>query len=79
MWSQTVCWGRHCDSSSLKTLPWCWYSAGTLGFGVDDVVGLWKVTHPMKYWFATTSLGTFLVRGVKTAPFAFGVQKMIGS
>ena len=69
-WSQMVCCGRHCDSSSLKTLPWHWYSSGTLGFGVDDAVGWWKVMRPMKYWFATVSLSTFLVRGVKTTLFA---------
>ena len=78
-WSQMVCCGRHCDSSSLKTLLWRWYSTGTLGFRVEGVVELWKVTRPMKYWCATTSLGTFLVRGVKTAFLAFGARRMMGS
>ena len=71
-WSQIVCCGRRCDSSSLKTLPWRWYSAGTLGSGVEDVVGWWKVMRPMKYWFAIVSLGTFLVRGTNIAFLAFG-------
>ena len=46
---------------------------------MEDVVGWWKVTRPMKYWFATVSLGTFLVRGVKTAFLAFGAWRAIGS
>ena len=79
VWSQTVCCGRRCDSSSLKTLPWHWYSAGTLGFGIEDVVGLWKVTHPMKYCCDITYLGTFLVCGVKTAFLVFDAWRMVGS
>ena len=76
-WSQIVCWGRHCDSSSLNTLLWCWYSAGTLGGSVDDVTGLWKVTHPMKYWAWETSLGTFLVHGMKDAFFTLGARRVM--
>ena len=78
-WSQTVCCGRRCDSSSLKTLPWCWYSTGILGLGVEGVVRLWKVTHPMKYWCDTPSLGTFLVCGTNIAFLAFGARRMMGS
>ena len=47
----------------------------TLGLGVEDVVGLWKVTCRCD----TTSLGMFLVCGVKTNFLAFGARRMIGS
>ena len=77
-WSQNVCWGRRCDSSSLNTLLWCWYSAGTLGGSVDGVAELWKVTRPMKYWSWVISLGTFLVCGTKVAFFALGAWRMVG-
>ena len=49
------------------------------GYGVVGIVGLWKVMRPIKYCRDTTSLGAFLVRGVKTAFWAFGAQRTMGS
>ena len=78
-WSQIVCWGRCCDSSSLNTLLWCWYSAGTLGGSLGEISRLWKVTRPMKYWSWEISLGTSLVHGMKIALFELGAWRIMGS
>ncbi len=78
-WSQIVCWGSLCDSSSLNTFLCRWYLEGIPPIGSVGIVFGWKMTLPMKYSFVPLSQGMFLCRGTKIALFALLACSMTGS